>query len=228
MALIAPQIRSDTLVLSAPGMPPLSLPLRDPKGASPIGAEVQVRVWRDRVGAWDEGDEAAEWLSAFLGVPCRLVRRGPRSERPVPAPYAVSERDRVGFADGFPLLLLSEASLEDLNRRLPRPVEIERFRPNLVLSGGPPYAEDRWEVLEVRGIRLHAVKPCARCTIPTVDPQTGERDPQGEPLRTLARYRRGEDGKVYFGQNLVHVPKEGVLRVGDRVAIIASPRSTVP
>ncbi len=223
MALITPELRPDALVLTAPGMPPLPLPLQGPLQKEAQARRRRVCIWRDEVGALDEGEGAAAWVSALLGVRCRLVRRppGPEFARRVPAPYAVSPGgDRVGFADGFPLLLLSQASLEDLNARLSEPVEMERFRPNVVVSGCGPYEEDTWRAIAVGGITLHAVKPCARCTIPTVDPGTGERDPRGEPLRTLARYRRGPDGKVYLGQNLVHVPKRGTLRVGETVEIL--------
>ena len=221
MARIAPALTDEGLELRAPGISPLVL-LRD---RSDRGLR-KVRIWGDEVWAVDEGDEAAGWLSAALGIPCRLVRRDPEFMRRVPASYAISSEDRVGFADGFPLLLISQASLDDLNARLPRPVGMERFRPNLVIAGCDPYEEDIWKVLRINEITLHAVKPCSRCTIPTVDPGTGERDPRGEPLRTLTRYRRGADGKVYLGQNLVHEPKEGRLRVGDRVRVsVLDPRS---
>ena len=217
MARIAPALTDEGLELRAPGISPLVLPWPGERGDRGLR---RVRIWRDEVWAVDEGDEAAGWLSAVLGIPCRLVRRDPGFVRRVPASYAISSEDRVGFADGFPLLLISQASLDDLNARLSRSVGMERFRPNLVVAGCDPYEEDTWKVLRINEVTLHAVKPCSRCTIPTVDPETGERDPRGEPLLTLTRYRRGADGKVYLGQNLVHEPKEGTLRVGDPVRIL--------
>jgi len=184
---------------------------------------VRVRVWHDRVRAVDEGPEAAAWLSEFLEVECRLVRRDRAFRRPVDPRYARSPRDEVGFADAFPLLIVSQASLDELNARLPRPVGVERFRPNVVVEGEglEPYAEDGWAALRAPdGLTLHLVKPCARCPIPTVDPQTGVPDPDGEPLRTLSSYRRGPDGRVHFGQNAIHEPKAGTLRVGQTLVVV--------
>lgn len=130
------------------------------------------------------------------------------------------EGDRVGFADGFPFpfLLLSEASLRDLNSRLAEPVSMLRFRPNLVVAGTEPYAEDGWREIEVGAMRLRVVKPCARCSIVTVDPATAHRGK--EPLRTLAMYRRDGEG-VLLGQNLIH-DMVGVLKVRDRVSVLAT------
>jgi uncharacterized protein YcbX len=122
---------------------------------------------------------------------------------------------RVSFADGFPFLLLSEESLADLNRRLPQPLPMNRFRPNLVVAGGQPYDEDTWSRIEIGGIRLRVVKPCGRCVVTTTDQLTGERGK--EPLQTLATYRK-RDGEVMFGQNVVH-EGPGWLRVGDAVRV---------
>jgi uncharacterized protein YcbX len=121
---------------------------------------------------------------------------------------------RVSFADGFPFLMISEESLADLNRRLADPLPMNRFRPNLVVAGGEPYAEDGWERIEIGGVRLRVVKPCARCLVTTTDQATGERG--SEPLRTLATYRK-VNGEVMFGQNVVH-ENAGHLRTGDIVA----------
>jgi uncharacterized protein YcbX len=212
MALIETLLTPDALRLSAPGLEALEIPLLGEEGP-----RHRVRVWSYEGTAVDQGDAAAEWLSSFLGMGCRLVRHDRAFQRPVDPAYAVGD-DRVGFADAFPLLLISQASLDDLNARLPEPIAMERFRPNLVISGCAPYEEDRWRTLEIHGVTFHVAKPCARCTVPTVDPRTGERGV--EPLRTLATYRRDSAGKVYFGQNLIHEPKHGVLRVGDPVQII--------
>ncbi len=146
-----------------------------------------------------------------------LVHVDARMERPVDPRYA-GPGERVGFADGFPLLLVSRASLEELNRRLPRPVTMEHFRPNLVLEGCEPFAEDSWKRLRVGGVELELVKPCARCVFTTVDPLTGVKARDGEPLRTLTRFRR-RDGKVLFAQNAL-VRRSGTLQVGDPVELL--------
>ena len=201
------------LRVSTPGLPELEVP------APPVGAaRLDVTVWNDACSAALAGQEADQWFTRFLGEPVSLVYVDARMERPVDPRYAGPE-DRVGFADGFPLLLLSRASLEELNRQLPRAVRIENFRPNLVVEGCAPFAEDTWKRLRVGGVELEVVKPCARCVFTTVDPLTGQKATDGEPLRTLARVRR-IDGKAMFGQNVV-VRRPGVLQVGDAVEVLA-------
>lgn len=212
MALIEPIPAADSLRLRTSGMPDLSIPMH-------TSLAIEVEVWGDRSLAHDAGDEAAAWVSDFLGVTCRLVALGSAFQRKVDPAF-----DRFGsnvaFSDGYPLLLISEASLEDLNARMPQALPMNRFRPNLVVSGCEPYAEDAWRELRIGEIGLHIVKPCARCAITTVDQDQG-RFAGKEPLRTLARYRRGESGKVLFGQNVIHESKAGVLNVGDTVEVIA-------
>lgn len=210
MALIGTDFRDGGLVLEAPGMGEL------PAGALLPGAEGEAEVWEDRVRVEDQGEEAAAWLSAFLGRPCRLVRASLSFRRDVRLGGEAVAEDGVAFADAFPFLLLTEASLSDLNARLPAPVSVERFRPNLVVEGAEPYAEDRWRLLRIGSLEFRLVKPCARCSIPSVDPATGERG--REPLAALAAYRRRE-GKVLFGMNAVH-GGEGVLAVGDEVEVL--------
>lgn len=212
MALIRPTVLANGLRLSAPGMEPLVVP--SPAQQAP---QRQVTVWHDHCIALDAGEGAAQWLSSFLGMSCRLARMGPQFQRPVNAQYAVGH-DQVSFADGFPFLLASSASLEDLNARLPEPVPMNRFRPNLVVSGAQPFAEDGWAQIRIGDVVFHAVKPCARCTVTTVDQGAGVRGK--EPLVTLATYRKTNDGLILFGQNLIHHPKEGRLRVGDRVEVM--------
>jgi len=200
------------LRVSAPGLPELQVP------APPSGAPRRdVVIWGDTCSAAVASEEAGAWFSRFLGEPVSLVYVDGRMERPVDPRYAAAE-DRVGFADGFPLLLLSRASLEALNQQLARAVRMENFRPNLVVEGCEPFAEDGWRRLRVGDVELEVVKPCARCVFTTVDPATGEKAPDGEPLRTLARIRR-IDGKAMFGQNVV-VRRPGTLRVGDAVEVL--------
>lgn len=134
-------------------------------------------------------------------------------------PDVAQPGDFVSFADGFPLLLISEASLEDLNRRLAAPVSMRRFRPNLVINGFGPYAEDNWRRIRIGDVIFEGVKNCSRCVFTTINPDTGIEDPRLEPLRTLGLYRRRSGGDVFFGQNLI--PRtEGSIRLNDAVEIL--------
>jgi uncharacterized protein YcbX len=191
-----------------------------PNLALPVIAEGQTRevlVWRDRCAAVDQGDEVAEWLSRFLRRPCRLVRMAEDHVRRVDPVYAVSEADQVGFADGYPFLIISEESLADLNARLAQPLLMNRFRPNIVVRGGAAYAEDGWCRVRIGGIEFSLVKACARCAITTTDQATAQVG--REPLATLATYRRVERG-VLFGQNAIHAAT-GAIRVGDPLEVLA-------
>lgn len=209
MALVAAQVGEDgSLCLQAPGMP-------DIRVGPATEQRIVVNVWRDTLQAATVDAEADAWLSAFLQHPCRLVQFAPEAVRPVDPGFA-RPADQVGFADGFPFLLISQGSLDDLNTRLEQPVSMQRFRPNLVVTGCEPYAEDNWRTIRIGPLSFRVVKPCSRCTIPTVDPETGVAG--REPLRTLARYRRW-DNKVFFGQNLIH-DGPGRLEVGMPVEVI--------
>jgi uncharacterized protein len=209
LALVTPSIRDQMLQLDAPGMPALHTPL-DPRTA---GTAI-VRVWRDVCPAAWMGREAAEWFSEFLAVTCNLVHMPAEVVRPANPAFAPAGT-RVSFADAYPFLLVSEESLADLNRRLEKPLPMNRFRPNLVVAGREAYAEDTWKDLEIGDLRLRVVKPCERCAVTTTDQATAERGQ--EPLRTLARYRK-VNGDVMFGQNVVH-EGTGRLRVGDPVTV---------
>ena len=137
--------------------------------------------------------------------------------RPVNPMYAHSENDQVGFADGYPILLLSEASLDDLNSRLETPLPMNRFRPNIVVTNTEHYAEDTWKTIRIGDITLDIVKPCARCAITTTNQDTAERGK--EPLKILSTYRNHEHG-VIFGQNIIH-RNQGQINIGDTVEILA-------
>jgi uncharacterized protein YcbX len=216
MALVKPELDGDHLRLSAPDMPELEVPL------ARQGPELDAVVWGDSCRAVSQGPEVAEWFSAFLDTDCRLVRMADDHMRPgASGPYVRTGREQVGFADAFPLLLISEASLADLNARMDQPVEMRRFRPNIVVSGCAPFAEDTWDTIQIGEMRIHIVKACVRCSIPTVDPETGLKGK--EPSRTLATFRRNADGGVIFGQNATH-ETPGVIRVGDVVEVRESKR----
>jgi uncharacterized protein YcbX len=208
---VSTAFEQDDIVASAPGNRELYLPKQ-----LESGQRVPFRVW-DSHGSGILHAEGSRWFSELLGDEVRLVFM-PEDERRDVSPKRARPGDIVSFADAYPLLLISEASLEDLNARLAAPIEMRRFRPNLVISGVEPYAEDRMTALAIGSVSLRGVKRCNRCSVTTVDPETGERGK--EPLRTLAQYRL-EDGKVWFGMNLIH-DHPGTLRVGDPVTLPAT------
>lgn len=222
MALVRVAFADGGLVLNAPGARELVLDAEIARPAA--GLEQRVTVWNDSVDARPIGNGASEWLARALDVPCTLVWMADRTVRTLPA-TAVAGLDhdrRVSFADAFPLLLVSAESIDALNDRIAskpdgeRPhITVERFRPNVVISGAGAHAEDGWRHIAMGNLRFLVAKPCARCAVPTVDPTTGERGT--EPTRTLATYRR-HDGHVWFGQNLVH-DGTGRVAVGDDVRI---------
>lgn len=176
-----------------------------------------VTIWRDTLRVPDAGDEAADWLSRFVGRAVRLVYVPLERARATEAGYGRDD-DKVAFADGYPLLLIGQASLVDLSKKVGRRLEMLRFRPNLVIEGSEAYAEDSWKRIRIGDVEFRVVKPCSRCILTTVDPSTGERDSAREPLATLSTYRKQEDG-IMFGQNLVN-DSEGVLEVGMPVTIM--------
>ena len=200
------------LTLSARGFESLDVALPDPdqdlRG---------VTIWRDTLRVPDAGDEAAQWLSRFIEKPVRLVHVPVERARMTEAGYGHDE-DKVAFADGYPLLLIGQASLDDISRKVGRSMEMLRFRPNLVIEGGEAFAEDGWKRIRIGDVEFRVVKPCSRCILTTIDPQTGERDASREPLATLMTYRKQADGTM-FGQNLVN-DSEGVLEVGMPVTIL--------
>ncbi len=213
MALIAPAIRNGRLSAIAPGMIPLEAEIVE------NGARLFATIWKDRVESVDQGDEVAAWFSAFLHRGVRVVRKAAGVVRAVDPTYATNTTDQVGFADGYPFLLLSDESLADLNRRLTEPLPMDRFRPNIVIAGGViPYYEDTLGRFAIGGIGFSAVKLCARCKITTVDQRTAQLSK--EPLRTLATYRRSPNGGVMFGMNLIH-HGTGRLAVGECVVLPA-------
>lgn len=191
----------------APGMPDLRVEVAE------LGETEPVKVWRSSFDARAGQIEADFWFSDFLGANCRLHYVGPETTRRTNAMPEVP----VGFADGYPLLLIGTASLADLNGRLERPVTMRHFRPNLVVETTVPYEEDGWSRIRVGEVLFENVKPCVRCIFTTVDPETAELDPARQPLETLNGYRIGEQG-TEFGINLV-ARGLGTVRVGDVVNV---------
>ncbi len=211
MALIDIQpLGDERWQLQAPGQPVLQL-------QRPESACRPVRVWSDDTEGQPADAAANAWFSTVLGQPVTAVYMPERVTRAVDARYAQAG-DTVSYADGFPLLLIGESSLADLNARLRRPVSMRNFRPNLVVRGAPAFAEDDWQHIRIGDCLFDVVKPCSRCVLTTRDPDSGDADPDREPLRTLASYRRREGG-VMFGQNLI--PRStGQLMPGMRVQVL--------
>lgn len=176
----------------------------------------QVTIWQDQCQAAWIDPIADQWLSEQLGQTCHLVEMPQDTIRQVDQDYA-QPGDQVGFADGFPFLLISQASLDHLNAKLASPIGMQRFRPNLVVTGCLPHAEDDWQAMRIGEMTFRVAKPCSRCIIPSIDPETAQR--AQEPLQTLLSYRR-RDNKIYFGQNLLH-DNLGRLSEGMAVEIIA-------
>jgi uncharacterized protein YcbX len=214
LALIVPMLSSNLLELSAPNKTTLLVPL-DAEGES-----IEVVIWRDRCAAFDVGNEAAQWLSDYLGRPVRLVRFDRRRKRPSSSDWTAGVEALNQFSDGFPWLVISQASLDDLNTRLPEPLPMNRFRPNIVIDDVPPYAEDRIHEIGIGNVRLRLVKPCARCAITTTDQRTGERT-SDQPLRTLKQYRFDKQLKgVLFGQNAILIAGAGeTVRAGQEIEV---------
>ncbi len=200
------------LRLQAPGMP--SLQVARPDDHAPRRGVI---IWRESVRVPDAGDAAAAWLSEWLERPCRLVYMPADEGIQVDTGYAQAG-ERVAFSDGFPLLLLNQGSLDDLSARVGQALPVERFRPNLLVSGAEAYAEDSWQRIRIGTLEFRVVKPCSRCIITTLDPQSGERHSAREPLATLKGYRERE-GQVYFGQNLIACGS-GEIEVGAPVDVL--------
>ncbi len=210
LARVTTAIEGDALRLDAPGMPPLRVPLE-----LPGGARRDVVVWKSTCAALSAGPEAAGWLGAYLGAPHELVYMPDSTERAVDADYGRAG-DVVSFADAFPVLIASTSSLDDLNAKLGSPVPMNRFRPSVVVRGAPAWDEDTWRVVAVGGATMRVVKTCGRCTVITVDQDTGQRG--AEPLRTLATFRT-QQGSVNFAVNAIP-DGELTLRVGDAIEIV--------
>ena len=210
LALVNPRLEDGTLELCAPGYDSIRI------GLQTSGTPWPVNIWKSQgVHAIDQGEEAADWFSEWLRTPVRLVHVADGYRRTVNEKYAVNSDDHTAFADGYPILLTSEEGLQDLNSRLDGPVPMNRFRPNVVVKGCEPFAEDTWNRIRIGDVQLAVVKPCARCEVTTIDKDTLERSK--EPLKTLGRFRKQELGAI-FGQNVIPL-NEGTIRLGMPVEV---------
>ena len=182
-----------------------------------------VKIWKSSVRSEFYAQEINSWFSERLGIECRLVSMPEGAHREINPEYAIRRfKDEVSFADGYPFMLLSEASLADLNSRLAEPVPMNRFRPNFVVADTEAFAEDKWKIIRIGTTVFHVVKPCERCTIPTIDQCKGVKTGK-EPLRTLSIYRTVKNN-VLFGQNLIAENAGEKVRVGDSVEILERAR----
>jgi uncharacterized protein len=215
MVLIQALPSVNGLLLNAPGM--LEHGVHIPKNNA---ERVNVSVWNDQVSAVLADPETNAWLSRFLNAEVRLVFMDDVSERRVELepPHVAADHD-VSFADGYPVLLISEASLENLNKKLAVPISMSRFRPNLVVTSNEAHIEDSWKRIRIGIVEFELIKTCTRCVFTTVDPLTGVKDPSGEPLRTLKSYRRSEAG-IIFGMNLI-ARNDGPIHIGDTLTVLA-------
>ena len=212
LALVTPKLDDGMVTLSAPNYDSIQF------ATQTSGASYPVSIWKSKgVQAIDQGVDAAQWFSDWLGTPVRLVHIAEGIQRRVDSAYAVNANDHTGFADGYPILITSEAGLHDLNTRLEKPVPMNRFRPNIVVQGGPAYVEDAWNRIRVGDVELAVVKPNARCVVTTIDKDTLEKSK--EPLRTLEKYRRHKLGAI-FGQNVIPL-NEGRIQLGMTVEVLS-------
>jgi uncharacterized protein YcbX len=201
LAQVEPSIERDSLTLMSRDLQPLHLPL------APVGEGVPVKVWNDRCTGLDQGDEAADWISRAVGDVLRLVRQAPSLDRMADPKFAGSKPTPVSFADGYPFLVCNQASLTDLNARMPEHIPMERFRPNIVLTGLSAFAEDSIDTIRIGAVTLDLVKPCTRCIITSTDQRTGERSTNPLPVLRTFRFDRTLLG-VAFGENAI--AREGI------------------
>ena len=210
LATVRAMVDGEHLTLEAPGAGAVVLPV------APVGDRRRVTVWDSVLDVRTVSPDADAWLSSFLGGAHHLVHIAEDDVRPTDPAYA--EGHRVGFADGYPALVVSQGSVAELARRVGRPIPVERFRPNIVVAGDQPHEEDQWQRFTIGTMPFSGVKLCTRCKVTTIDQDSGIPDRDREPLRTLARYRHLKD-KVYFGLNAIH-HDTGRISTGDPVKVV--------
>ena len=188
-----------------------------------------VKIWSARCKAMIYEDSINNWFSDILQTNCKLAVMPEETQRKVNYFYAVQKDDHVSFADGYPVLLIGENSLKDLNSRLSENLPMNRFRPNFVVSDSEGFAEDSWKKIKIGETIFHVVKPCARCVMTTIEQSKGEK--QGtEPLKTLSKYRipkRSVKKKILFGQNLIAENAGGIIKIGDKIEILETKKPPV-
>ena len=179
---------------------------------------LSVTIWDDNTTAVESSSEASAWFTKILEIPVRLVYMPEESQRKTDTQYSLTGEEITSFSDGYPILIIGQSSLDDLNDRLENPVNINRFRPNFVFTNGEPFEEDNWHEFTVGNIRFFGVKPCARCIMTTIDQEPGEKKDR-EPLLTLNKYRKAGN-KILFGQNVL-ISQLGTVSVGEDVTVIS-------
>lgn len=212
LVLFTPALTPEGLLLSAPDGNTLAVSFTD---FSPSLAPTE--VWGNHFEAHIAHDPINRWLSEYLQRPVQLRWQGPQPSRRVKR----HPETALHFADGYPFLLVNEASFDDLRRRCPGGIRIEQFRANLTVSGAQPYEEDQWQTVRIGEVIFDVAKPCSRCVLTTVSIERGRRHPAGEPLATLQQYRSAQNGDVDFGMNLI-ARSRGVLRLGDTLEVLAT------
>jgi uncharacterized protein len=183
-----------------------------------VTQSLNVQIWDDETSAIEVSSEASNWFTQALDIPTRLVYMHEESQRKTDAQYSLNGEEITSFSDGYPILIIGQSSLDDLNNRLENPVNINRFRPNFVFTNGEPFEEDAWHEFTVGNVRFFGVKPCARCIMTTIDQETGEKKGK-EPLLTLNKYRKAGN-KILFGQNVL-ISQLGTVSVGDDVTVLS-------
>lgn len=215
LTLVHPKILGEKIHLSAPNMDPLQVPL-EPR----ITDRKNVTIWSSLVSAGLVGKEFDQWFTKYLNLDVNLVYMDRDTTRAVQNPLAKPE-DEVSFADGFPILITTKESLEDLNKRIcdTEPISMECFRPNIVIAGTNPNEEDNWEKVKIAGTEYRTVKNCTRCIVTTISTRTASYHPKKEPLRTLSKYKTNEKAQVIFGKNAIP-SQDGVIALGDEVEVL--------
>jgi uncharacterized protein YcbX len=213
MALFKISIRGDQMEVAkkqvANDNPSISFNISDP----PVGNLIHAQVWNDAVDVVEVNPEISQWFSSHLNIKCKLVSFPEKNSRPVDPGFQINH-EQVSLADAYPFLIIGQSSLDDLNTRLEVKLPMNRFRPNFVFTGGEPYEEDTWREFAIGSNRFVGTKPCARCSVPTINQDTAEKGI--EPSLTLSKYRKREN-KVYFGQNVIAVD-HGEVSVGDKIS----------
>ncbi|CAM3049700.1 MOSC domain-containing protein [Vibrio rarus] len=216
MVTIKSTLLSDGIVLQAPGMTRLHLSVNDFQRD-----EFECKIWSDRFLAYTTTEQANAWFSQAIGSDVQLLYCGEESNR-----YREKLDTRVSFADGYPLLVISQGSLDELNRRASSPQSMAQFRTNLVIDGVDAFAEDSWEKIAIGEVEFRVGKPCQRCVLTSVNPNTGEKMAAQEPTVTLSKFRANEKGAIFFGMNLIAL-NEGVIELGDKLKILETRTPTI-